>query len=107
MRQVTTASPDDRTRSDRIKTVSSTAILPDRSLQESLSQDGFVFVRAEAMRLALAPFGSLDDWAQFAASWDALELDEHMADGGRYRRRRHGVFTATAGGAIERQAHQP
>jgi hypothetical protein len=30
-----------------------------------------------------------------------------MADGGRYRRRRHAVYAATAGGAIERQAHQP
>jgi hypothetical protein len=86
--------------------VSPTAILPDRSLQESLSHDGFVFVRADAMRRALEPFGSLDDWAVFAGSWDHLELDEHMADGGRYRRRRHGVFAAGADGAIERQPHQ-
>jgi hypothetical protein len=87
--------------------VSPTAILPDRTLQESLSHDGFVFVRAEAMRRALEPFGALDDWAPFAASWDALDLDEHMADGGRYRRRRHGVFAAGQEGAIERQPHQP
>jgi hypothetical protein len=82
--------------------VSSTAILPDRSLQESLSQDGFVFVRADAMRRALEPFGTFDDWDVFAASWDRLELDEHMADGGRYRRRRHAVFAAGPEGAIER-----
>jgi hypothetical protein len=89
--------------------VSSTAILPDRTLQESLSHDGFVFVHADTMRQALTPFGSLEDWPAFAASWDALELDEHMADGGRYRRRRHAVFAAGAAGegAIERQAHQP
>jgi hypothetical protein len=87
--------------------VSSTVILPDRSLRESLSQDGFVFVRAEAMRRAVEAFGALDDWPVFAASWDALELDEHMADGGRYRRRRHAVFAAGAAGAIERQPHQP
>ena len=87
--------------------MSSTAILPDRSLSESLSQDGFVFVRADAMRRALQPFGALDDWSTFAASWDALELDEHMADGGRYRRRRHAVFAAGREGAIERQPHQP
>jgi hypothetical protein len=30
-----------------------------------------------------------------------------MADGGRYRRRRHAVFAAGAEGAIERQPHQP
>jgi hypothetical protein len=87
--------------------VSPTAILPDRTLVESLSHDGFVFVRAEAMRRALEPFGALDDWALFAASWDALELDEHMADGGRYRRRRHAVYAAGTEGAIERQEHQP
>jgi len=87
--------------------VSPTAILPDRSLQEALSHDGFVFVRAEAMRRALEAFGQLDDWPAFAASWNDLELDEHMADGGRYRRRRHAVFAAGPEGAIERQPHQP
>jgi hypothetical protein len=87
--------------------VSPTAILPDRTLSESLSADGFVFVRADAMRRALEPFGSLDDWASFSGSWDALEMDEHMADGGRYRRRRHAVFAAGQTGAIERQPHQP
>src|SRR5881394_2379118 len=95
-------------RPDRINGVSSTVILPDRSLRESLSQDGFVFVRAEAMRRAFEALGPLDDWTQFAASCDALELDEHMADGGRYRRRRHAVFAAAgAAGAIERGPHQP
>jgi len=87
--------------------VSSTAILPDRTLQESLYHDGFVFVHAGTMQLALTPFGALDDWAAFAASWNALELDEYMADGGRYRRRRHAVYTASQNGAIERQPHQP
>jgi hypothetical protein len=82
-------------------------MLPDRMLQESLSKDGFVFVRAEAMRRALEPFGALSDWDAFSASWNGLELDEHMADGGRYRRRRHAVFSAGSDGAIERQAHQP
>ena len=30
-----------------------------------------------------------------------------MADGGRYRRRRHAVYAAAAGGAIVRAPHQP
>jgi hypothetical protein len=81
--------------------------VPDQSLQATLSRDGFVFVRADAMRGALAPFGALDDWDAFAASWDDLELDQHMADGGRYRRRRHAVFAAEAGAPIVRQSHQP
>jgi hypothetical protein len=87
--------------------VSPTAILPDKSLQDALSQDGFVFVRAGAMRRALEAFGALADWAAFAASWDDLDVDEHMADGGRYRRRRHAMFAAGPEGEIERQPHQP
>ncbi len=87
--------------------MSSLATLPDRTLVDSLSHEGFVFVRGEAMGRALEPFGSLDDWPAFAASWNELELDTHMADGGRYRRRRHAVFAASAAGAIERLPHQP
>ena len=87
--------------------LASAVILPDRTLVESLSQDGFVFVRGDAMRRALEPFGSLDDWTAFAGSWHDLELDRHMADGGRYRRRRHAVFSTGADGDIERQPHQP
>jgi hypothetical protein len=45
-------------------------------------------------------------WAAFAASWDELGQDGYMADGGRYRWRRHGVFTVI-GDRVERQAHQP
>ena len=36
-----------------------------------------------------------------------LALDRYMADGGRYRRRRHAVFAASGMGAIVRQPHQP
>ena len=50
----------------------------------------------------------LADWPAFAASWDDLGLDVYMADGGRYRRRRFGVFAAAAGGGpILRALHQP
>ena len=87
--------------------LSPTAILPDRTLVELLSQDGFVFVRADATRRALEPFGALSDWNAFVESWNHLELDQHMADGGRYRRRRHAVFGAAAEGPIERLPHQP
>jgi hypothetical protein len=87
--------------------LSPTATAPDRTLVDLLSQDGFVFVHGDAMRRALEPFGSLDDWNTFAESWNDLELDAHMADGGRYRRRRHAVFGAAADGPIERRSHQP
>src|SRR5205085_8772351 len=34
-------------------------------------------------------------------------IDTYMADGGRYRRRRHAVFTADAEGTVTRLEHQP
>ena len=51
----------------------------------------------------VAGFGELSDWESFAASWHRLETRHYMADGGRYRRRRHAVFSANAGTAIIRE----
>ncbi|MBV9758335.1 MAG: 2OG-Fe dioxygenase family protein [Alphaproteobacteria bacterium] len=60
------------------------------------------------MRPLLEQHGSLDDWTAFAASWADLDLDTYMADGGRYRRRRHAAFAARRGDTpIVRQPHQP
>lgn len=77
------------------------------SLQTALARDGFAFMPAVHMRPLLAQTGPLSDWDRFAASWDDLALDTYMADGGRYRRRRHAVYAVTADGAISRQPHQP
>jgi hypothetical protein len=73
----------------------------------ALAGPGFAFLPAPRMRLLLERAGSLLDWADFAASWNDLGLDTYMADGGRYRRRRHAVYRAEADGAIVRQPHQP
>ena len=54
--------------------------------------DGFAFVHGAEMRALFAAHGSLADWPAFAASWDDLGLDTYMADGGRYRKRRHATF---------------
>jgi hypothetical protein len=78
-----------------------------RPLKESIEGHGYAFVHGSAMRELLEPCGLLADWPAFADSWNALELDTYMADGGRYRRRRHAVYAAAAERAIERQAHQP
>ena len=78
-----------------------------QDLAASIGREGFAFVHGDAMRGLLSSFGTLTDWESFAASWNALELDTYMADGGRYRRRRHAVFGARPGSAIERQPHQP
>jgi hypothetical protein len=46
------------------------------------------------------------DWRDFAESWNDLGPDLYMADGGRYRRRRHATFRCEDGD-FTRQPHQP
>jgi hypothetical protein len=77
-----------------------------RQLTDSIRADGYRFVEAAEMRALLEQAGPLADWAAFAASWDDLGPDTYMADGGRYRKRRHAVFAVRAGG-IFRQPAQP
>ncbi|HET8997886.1 MAG TPA: 2OG-Fe dioxygenase family protein [Acetobacteraceae bacterium] len=78
------------------------------ALAAAMLADGFALVRAPAMRGLLERFGSLADWGAFAASWNDLGLDTYMADGGRYRKRRHAAFGVNAGEAeIVRKPHQP
>jgi hypothetical protein len=77
------------------------------ALLSSVAERGFAFVRGYSMREMLAPHGTLADWSAFRDSWNALGLDQYMADGGRYRRRRHAVFTATRDGDVTRDPHQP
>jgi hypothetical protein len=75
------------------------------SIAELVGRDGFAFLHDAEMRGVLEANG-LRDWDAFAATWEDLGLDTYMADGGRYRRRRHGAFRA-AGDAIVRQKHRP
>lgn len=69
------------------------------ALQAEVERAGHAFVRAPALRALITAGGrsALADWDAFAASWDRLVLDPYMADGGRYRRRRHAVLTAAPG----------
>jgi hypothetical protein len=77
-------------------------------LLSALRDPGFAFLRAADARPLLEACGGLGDWDAFAASWGRLELDTYMADGGRYRRRRHATYAVTPGDpAIRRQPHQP
>ena len=69
-----------------------------------LARDGFAHVTAAHLRPVLNAAG-LRDWAGFAASWDDLGLDTYMADGGRYRKRRHAAFRVAAG-EVARKPHQ-
>jgi hypothetical protein len=76
-------------------------------LSATMAVEGFAFVHGAEMRAMFAERGSLADWAEFAASWDDLGLDTYMADGGRYRKRRHATFGATVEEPIHRLPHQP
>jgi hypothetical protein len=75
------------------------------SLAAPLCRDGFVHAQAANMRTILTARG-LRDWDGFAASWNDLGVDSYMADGGRYRRRRHAAFSVGETG-IRRKPHQP
>ena len=60
-------------------------------IRNAVARAGYAFVEASDMRTALVRFGTLADWPDFAESWDDLDVDTYMGDGGRYRRRRFGV----------------
>jgi hypothetical protein len=75
--------------------------------QTALVEHGFAFVGGEIVRAWLDLSGSTADWQAFADSWNDLRVDPYMADGGRYRRRRHAVFGARPSDAILRQPDAP
>jgi len=84
---------------------------PSRALLDQLTSDvreaSFRFVSASQMRLALGPAAG-QQWPAFAESWNRLELDTYMADGGRYRRRRYATLSAAAASAdLHIEPHQP
>ena len=73
-------------------------------VRAEVASRGFAFVPAGDMADLLAARGM--DLAGFSASWNDLGEDRFMADGGRYRRRRHATFDVTPG-RITRRPHQP
>jgi hypothetical protein len=76
-------------------------------LAQRLDGAGFTFVPGARMRNLLDAHRPLMDWVRFSDSWDDLVIDNYMADQGRYRKRRHAVYSISAAGAIERQPAQP
>jgi len=69
-----------------------------------LADSGFARVDGREMRAIL---GSDDlEWRAFTDSWNDLGPDLYMADGGRYRRRRHAAFLCQHG-QFTRKPHQP
>ncbi|HEY2707423.1 MAG TPA: 2OG-Fe dioxygenase family protein [Caulobacteraceae bacterium] len=75
------------------------------ALAEEIGRNGYVVVPgAEMVRLLSGAARAA--WPAYAASWDDLGDDNYMADGGRYRSRRHAVFELTTDAAM-RKPHQP
>jgi hypothetical protein len=69
----------------------------------SLLTQGYALLRpADVAQLAGC---SLDELTTLAPSWDRLEPDHYLKDGGRYRRRRHSCFI-DSGDALEQTAHR-
>lgn len=58
-----------------------------------VEQQGFALMPGAKLRPQIELFGTLSDWDDFSASWNDLHIDPYMADGGRYRRRRHACFS--------------
>ena len=75
------------------------------TVEQRLVDDGFAFVEAAALRARL-PAGAIEAFDDFAQSWNELGDDRYMADGGRYRRRRHAAYSVGPAGIV-RKAHQP
>ena len=71
-----------------------------RSLADAIRSEGFTFVRSAETRECLQQLGSLEDWTAFADSWNELGPDTYMADGGRYRKRRHAIFAVDVEGVV-------
>ena len=68
-------------------------------LAEIVRRDGYSFMHAADVRAQLAGVAAAapPGWALFADSWNDLRPDAYMADGGRYRLRRHAVLSAGPG----------
>jgi hypothetical protein len=79
------------------------------ALHAEVAERGFARVPGGAMAALLGPdAGAEAALDAFAASWERLETDAFMADGGRYRRRRHANFAARRGvPGHARGAHRP
>lgn len=91
-----------RGRPSRAMTLTDPAPLP-----PILTRDGFAFVHADAFRRLLLQHGPLTDWDAFAASFDRLDEDTYLAERGRYRRRRHAIYSLGASGESRREPDGP
>ncbi|MDF1836590.1 MAG: 2OG-Fe dioxygenase family protein [Planctomycetota bacterium] len=79
----------------------------DPRIPESFLAKDFAFLAGQDMGEWLRAHGGLTDWSDFAAGWNDLPEDTFMADGGRYRQRRHAAFSFSSAGEWRRKPAQP
>jgi hypothetical protein len=76
-----------------------------KALGRAVEAHGYCHIDSAALEAAIGA-RALGDWAEFAGSWNRLELDRYMGDGGTYRRRRYACY-AVRGARVDRRPHQP
>ena len=80
------------------------------TLCKVMTCQGFVYASGEKTKKLIQQQGldALEDITAFANSWSNLPLDNYMADGGKYRRRRHATFSALpSSNKSHLESHQP
>lgn len=80
------------------------SIITIEDIDQALTNSGYIHLAAPALQQIVGWTG--EQWQTFAASWERLGEDRYMADGGRYRRRRHAAFEVR-GGDLVRKPDQP
>ena len=77
---------------------------------DSLDRDAYLYIDSAAAIEMLSGIADtpVGDDPVFLDSWNRLEQDQYMADGGRYRKRRHATYAITGAGQRARQMpYQP
>jgi hypothetical protein len=78
-------------------------LTPLAQLDAGLQRQGHAVIDRAALLQALdCNPGALDAWTSY---WDRLPPDQHLRDGGRYRRRRHASFVVD-GGSVTQAPHR-
>lgn len=77
------------------------------ALEQARAGCPFAFVPADQAHQWLTVRPNDPSWGVFAASWDDLPEDLYMADGGRYRQRRHAAFAVHGSQPPCRKPPQP
>jgi hypothetical protein len=88
----------------------STLTIALNSISKALSEQDFLFIDAEQVLELLSDINGEPAGQDplFLESWNTLEQDQYMADGGSYRKRRHATYaTWFAGESPRLMPHQP